>query len=137
MSRITDDSGEGPFQRALSWFLTHDGKGGEISALSRGDLRTLAADLGISTADLLTPPGNQNDRRTLMDQMIRAHGLDPQAVRSLPAPLVTDLEQTCAGCSNARRCRRDLKAGTAAVNSASYCGNAPAFEAFVDAHQRA
>lgn len=119
--------------RAFSWIMTHRTQEGRVAGLSNGDLRNLAADLGVTQADLLHVLPEGTPPRDLMDQMIRAHGLDPAVIRALPTAMVRDLEVTCSRCGNASRCERDLKAGQAAVNSHKYCGNAPAFDAMIDA----
>lgn len=121
--------------RAFSWIMTHRTQEGRVAGLSNGDLRNLAADLGVTQADLLHVLPEGTPPRDLMDQMIRAHGLDPAVIRALPTAMVRDLEVTCSRCRNARTCERDLKAGQAAVNSHKYCGNAPTFEAMVDARR--
>ena len=134
MSHATD---AGLFTRVFSWLVTHHVREGEIEALSRGDLAHLASDLGVTQADLMTLLPEGTDHRDLMDQMIRAHGLDPAALRALPTALMRDLEMTCSRCGNTARCARDLKAGTAAANCQSYCGNASAFDAMIDAREHA
>lgn len=136
MSRTTPSTDDTLLDRVSSWLVARDEHGGNRAMLSKGDLQSLAFDLGITQADLLTAPPDSPDHRELMDQMIRAYGLDPHVIRDLPPPLVRDLRETCGQCSNARRCRRDLKAGTAAVNSPAYCGNATAFDAMIDARKQ-
>jgi len=131
MSAIQTDPAvqEGLLSRVFSWLVTHRVREGEITALSRADMRELARDIGVSEADLAMMSMDGPDNRALMDQMIRAHGLDPSVIRSLPAALLRDLESTCARCGSKGRCQRDLAAGTAAVHCHEYCGNADAFEA--------
>jgi hypothetical protein len=128
-----DDSGL--LARVFSWIVTHHVREGEPVALSHGDLRSLSADLGVTPDALLAAFPDDGDERALMDQMIRAHGLTPAVIHAMPAALLRDLETTCAQCGSKGRCRRDLKAGTAAANSAAYCGNAEAFEAIASAHR--
>lgn len=128
---------DGLLRRMLSWIATSHGGNGGAQPLSHGDLQTLSADLGVSPADLLDIFPRAEDDRALMDQMIRAHGLHPGVIHSLPAALLRDLEATCARCASKGRCRRDLKTGTAAARCQSYCGNAEALEAIAQSHRHA
>lgn len=136
MTQATSPVETGLFARMFSWLLAHHVREGEIATLSRGDITSLAADLGVSETDLMTALPAGTDKRDLMDQMIRAYGLDPTVIRSLTPALVRDLEMTCARCGEKGRCARDLKNGVAAARSHAYCGNADAFEALLDARQR-
>ncbi len=131
MSHAQSDAASqgGLLSRVFSWLVTHHVREGEITALSQADMRDLARDIGVSEADLTTMVTNGSDNRALMDQMIRAHGLDPTVIRSLPSALLRDLESTCARCGSKGRCQRDLAAGTAVVRCQDYCGNADALEA--------
>ncbi len=133
MTHVPSGNDDSLLTRAFSWIMTHRTQEGRVAGLSNGDLRNLAADLGVTQADLLHVLPEGTPPRDLMDQMIRAHGLDPAAIRALPTAMVRDMEVTCSRCQNASRCERDLKAGRAAVNSQHYCGNAPTFDAMIDA----
>ena len=133
MPHTPDTHDDSLLARAFSWIMAHRTQEGRVAGLSNGDLRNLASDLGVTQADLLHVLPEGTPPRDLMDQMIRAHGLDSAVIRALPTAMVRDLEVTCSRCRNASRCERDLKAGQAAVNSHKYCGNAPTFEAMVDA----
>lgn len=123
------ESNDGLLSRVFSWLVTHHVREGEIAALSRADLRDLARDIGVSESDLTTMAASDSDGRGLMEQMIRAHGLDPTVIPSMPAALLRDLRAVCDRCGSKGRCQRDLVDGTAAVNCHAYCGNAEAFEA--------
>lgn len=131
MSHAQSDAApqDGLLSRVFSWLVTHHVREGEVATLSLADMRDLARDIGVSEADLTTMVTNGTDNRALTDQMIRAHGLDPAVIRSLPSALLRDLETTCARCGSHGRCQRDLAAGTAAVHCPDYCGNADALEA--------
>lgn len=133
--RATTPGDPGLLARVFSWIVTHHVREGESVVLTHGDLRTLSSDLGVTQEALLAAFPDGDDERALMDQMIRAHGLPPAVIRAMPAALLRDLQTTCAQCDSKGRCQRDLKAGTAAANSAAYCGNAEAFEAIASAHR--
>jgi hypothetical protein len=129
--RSTQQHHEGLMARALDWLFVRGGARHAPAPLSDADLRYMASDLGITVADLIDVLPRAADHTLLMDRMMQARGLDPQAVRRMPAALVRDLEMTCTRCTAARRCRRDLEAGAAAVNCHDYCGNADTFDAIL------
>ncbi|MGE0418844.1 MAG: DUF6455 family protein [Acetobacteraceae bacterium] len=118
--------------RALDWLFARGGAAGTPLHMSDADLRYMANDLGISVADLMDVVPRAPDNTVLMDRMMRARGLDPAAIRRMPAALVRDLEMTCTRCGDTGRCRRDLDAGTAAANCHAYCGNAVTFDAILE-----
>lgn len=117
--------------RAFDWLKTRAARDNEIAALSYGDLRYLAADLGVTEADLLDVVPRNTDNSGLMDKMMRARGLDPDAVRRSFSGLVRDMEVTCSRCRNAGTCQRELKAGTAAAHNHEFCGNAQAMDELI------
>jgi hypothetical protein len=110
--------------RAFDWIRARASRDNELAAMSRMDLRYLANDLGVTEADLREIAPKVTDNSVLMDKMMRARGLDPDAVRTLFGALVRDMEVTCARCRDAGVCRRELAAGTAAVYCHDFCANA-------------
>ena len=125
MSASTDSS---LLSRAFDWIKTRASRDNEIAAMSRADLHYLAADLGITEADLRDVVPKVTDHSELMDQMMRARGLDPEAVRRSFSALVRDMEVTCARCRDSRVCRRELESGTAATYCHDFCANAEAMD---------
>ena len=107
----------------------------ELARLSSGDIDGVAHDLGVSQADLrdVLPRGTDNTK--LMEAMLRAHGLDTDQVAHLSPTVVRDLELTCTRCGAAKRCGRELAAGTANDHCHEFCGNADTFDALLD-HRR-
>jgi Family of unknown function (DUF6455) len=118
----------GLFSRAVDWVLSRGWCVTEPARLSKGELDLLAADLGLTQADLLDVLPRGPDNRLLMDRMMRARGLDPEAVRRSGAAPMRDLELTCTRCASSGRCSRDLEAGTAAEKAAIYCDNTEVFD---------
>ncbi len=127
----TNQHNDGLMARALEWLLARGGAKAAPTYLSESDLRYMANDLGITQADLLDVLPRAADNSLLMDRMMRARGLNPDEVRRMPAAIVRDLELTCSRCADARRCRRDLNAGSADANCHDYCGNAETFDAML------
>lgn len=79
--------------RAFDWVKARAVRDNEIAAMTRADLRFLAADPGLSEADLLDVMPRVSDHSDLMDKMMRARRLDPDAIRGFAA-------------GNSRRARR-------------------------------
>lgn len=110
--------------KAFDWIKARVIRDNELATLSHADLLTLADDIGVTEADLRFVVPDIGDHSELMDQMMIARGLDPDAVRATLGPLMHDMAITCARCGDVRRCRAELKAGTAAETCPDYCGNA-------------
>ena len=125
MSASTDPN---LLSRAFDWVKARASRDNELTAMSRADMRYLAADLGITEADLRSVVPKVTDHSELMDRMMRARGLDPNAVRRSFAAVVRDMEVTCARCRDSRICRRELEAGTAAEYCQDFCANAGAMD---------
>jgi len=110
--------------RAFDWLKARVSRDNELNAMSRGDLQFLATDLGISEADLMDIAPRIADHSELMDEMMEARGLDPDAVRHGFNALLRDMELSCARCGKVRTCRRELAAGTAGAHAHEFCVNA-------------
>jgi len=116
--------------RAFDWIKARALRDNELGAMSRDDMHFLAADLGITEADLMDIAPRVTDHSDLMDRMMRIRGLDPDTVRHHFSALVRDMELTCARCSDVRQCRRELAAGTAAAHFHEFCPNAETMDQF-------
>lgn len=114
--------------RAFEWIKARAVRDSELATLSRSDLQRLATDIGVTDADLLDVVPMIGDHSELMDQMIRARGLDPAQLRRAFGSMIRDMEVTCARCGDSRLCRSELEAGTAAASCHEYCGNARAID---------
>jgi hypothetical protein len=125
MSAPTDSS---LLSKAFDWIKTRASRDNEIAAMSRADLHFLAADLGITEADVREVVPKVTDHSELMDRMMRARGLDPDAVRRSFSAIARDMEVTCARCRDSRVCRRELESGTAATYCHDFCANAEAMD---------
>jgi len=125
MSAVKDSN---LLSKAFDWIRARASRDNELAVMSRMDLGYLAADLGITEADVLDVVPRLTDHSELMDKMMRARGLDPDAVRRSFSALVRDMEVTCARCRESRICRRELESGTAAVYAHDFCANADAMD---------
>ncbi len=112
------------FCRTLDWIKARATRDNELATMSRSDLQLLAADIGVSEADLREVVPRVGNHSDLMDKMMRARNLDPEAVRRAFRGVVRDMEVTCARCRDSGTCRLELEAGTAGTHSHDFCGNA-------------
>ena len=125
-SPVRDDPGL--LARALDWIKAFHARQAELGRLSRDDIAVMATDLGLSESDLCDVLPRNTDNTPLMDGMLRARGLDPDAVRRSLTPLLRDLELSCTRCAATGRCRRELQAGTAAEHCHDFCPNADSID---------
>ncbi len=121
MSATADSSLLG---KAFDWIKARAIRDHELAAMSKDDLRYLAADIGVAESDLCGILPSMTDNSVLMDQMMRARGLDPAAVRSAFPALAHDMEAACGHCREAKTCRRALRDGSAEVRAHEFCVNA-------------
>jgi hypothetical protein len=125
MSTLTESS---LFCRTLDWIKARAARDNELATMSRADLQVLAADIGVTEADLRDVVPRIGDHSDLIDKMMRARNLDPKAVRRAFGGVVRDMEVTCARCRDSGTCRLELEAGTAGAHSHEFCGNADAMD---------
>lgn len=114
--------------KAFDWIKARASRDNELAAMSHMDMHYLAADLGVTEADVRDLVPRVADHSVLMDRMMRARGLDPDAVRRSFGALVRDMEVTCARCRDSGVCRRELDSGTAALFCRDFCANAGAMD---------
>ena len=90
-------------------------------------LAHLAAELGMSVAELERVASHGAGADRLMARMIEAFGLDGEKLRQDDPALMRDMSVSCSLCGTKGRCARELDAGTAAEHAETFCPNAPAF----------
>lgn len=118
--------------RLLDWIKDRIARDNELATLARADFDQLARDIGVTDADLRDVIPHIGDHSELMDQMIRARGLDPAQMKQSLRSVMRDMEVTCARCGASRTCRRALEAGTAAEFH-DFCGNSPVIDQLLEA----
>jgi hypothetical protein len=123
----------GLLARTLDWIKARMLRDNELAGLSHSDLDCLASDLGLSEADLRGVLPVVTDHSDLMDQMMRARGLDPDQVRRSFSNLVRSMEVACTRCADVRTCRRELSAGTADAHCHEFCVNADQMDELIEA----
>jgi len=90
------------------------------------DIRRIAADSGLTAADLhrLVPLGAS--AAALLPHMMDALNLDPAAI---PHEVLRDLQRVCSLCKNKTECACELARGNADTTYADYCPNADTLRA--------
>lgn len=113
---------------AWHWLERHLGPVDELSRLSEQDLHLMSTDLGISETDLQTAANFAQECTPEMTAMMRAAGLDPEAVQQNFHNIMRDVQITCIACRNRAHCARELAAGRARDTYHEFCGNAEIFD---------
>ena len=94
----------------------------EVTALTQEELGELAADCGVSPADLVIAVKAGRHGADELGQLAEALGIDFRRLEN--ANYFNDMQRVCAGCEVKKRCRRALAMGIASVTYDAYCPNA-------------
>ena len=100
----------------------------EIRQMDRGDFERIAEDLRISPGDLDALVRHGPHAADELPQMLKALGIDEQALARTQPMVLRDMERVCALCDHKPQCDHDLAAGTAAEHYEDYCLNAPTID---------
>ena len=100
----------------------------EMRRMDRGDFERIAEDLRISPGDLDALVRHGPHAADELPRMLKALGIDEQALSRSQPLVLRDMERVCALCDHKARCDHDLAAGTAAVHYEDYCLNAPTID---------
>jgi hypothetical protein len=111
----------------LKW-LRMWGPHADALEIERGgaDIRRLAADAGLSVADLRRMVALGPQAAALLPYMMEALNLDPAAT---PPEVLRDLQRVCSFCRNKAECTCELARGTADTTYADFCPNADTLRA--------
>ncbi len=119
----TPETDTNVFIKIFDWIKARVARDNELAHLSNADLQFLAADIGVSEADFRQIAPRISDHSDLMEDMMRARGLDPEVIRKRFSALVRDMEVTCALCPSPLTCRYGMENGTAQYFH-DFCPNA-------------
>ena len=101
----------------------------EFAKISADDVARIAHDAGIDTVDLFELVDKAPGAADLLQKMLGVFGVDHGNV-VLSDPLVMrDLQTLCIHCSQKKRCKHDIAAGTAAEHYREYCPNTVTLDA--------
>jgi uncharacterized protein YjiS (DUF1127 family) len=97
----------------------------EMRRMDRGDFERIAEDLRIAPGDLDALVRHGPHAADELPKMLKALGIDEQALARTQPMVLRDMERVCALCDHKAQCDHDLIAGTAAEHYEDYCLNAP------------
>lgn len=113
--------------RVLDWWIaTRErwARMAELNALPHDELERVAADFGVSTAELLEASSRPDGTEGLLERRLAALDLTQEEIWKLSPMLLRDLQRTCSGCAERRRCKEDMEESALAPGWESYCPNA-------------
>ncbi len=117
---------------AQKWRHHRDSLAGlrEISSLDPHLASEIAAEAGLSVADLRDVIANGTGADRLMEQMMAAYGINANDLEAEAPGIMRDVATLCSRCQAKGRCAQELETGTARENAHVFCPNAPTFETF-------
>jgi uncharacterized protein (DUF2336 family) len=118
---------EAVFNSIAQWvkrYRVASGARDELAMCGPEEVARIANDLGISRRELELVATKEPGSADLLQKMLVALGVDPQAPALKEAGVMRDLQRLCVTCSHKTECARDIAAGTAAQNFYGYCPNA-------------
>ena len=107
--------------RWRDWCETHRQRC-EVAALTREELGELAADCGVSPADLVEATKTGRHGADELAQLVDVLGIDFAHLKN--TGYFNDMQNVCARCEVKKRCRRALGMGIASRTYETYCPNA-------------
>lgn len=119
IGRVIDSFGE---------WLKHRRELREMREMDAANFGRIAGELRMSPADLEALVYRGPHAADELPKMLRALGVDEQALWRTEPLVLRDMERVCAMCSDKHRCDRELAAGTAAAHYEEFCGNAPTID---------
>jgi hypothetical protein len=109
-------------------WLKHRRELKEMREMDVANFGRIAGELRMSSADLEALVRAGPHAADELPKMLKALGIDKEALVRTEPLVLRDMERVCALCSQKHRCDRDLAAGTAAAHYDEYCGNAPTID---------
>lgn len=89
----------------------------------------IAADVGLSVADLKRAELMGEHAADPMVQRLAAMGLNPDEVARVEPAVFHDLQRVCSFCDEKRQCQHELRRDPDGTAWKTYCPNMPTFEA--------
>lgn len=124
------DAGRMP-SRLRAWWRRRS----ELDTMDRGELDRIAADLGMTGAELKDLAARGPHAADQLRERMRLMGITGADVERIGYGLMRELERTCAHCREKGRCDKDLAARPGDSAWAGYCPNAVALTAVRNAQQ--
>lgn len=96
----------------------------ELASMSSDDIDLLAADCGLTPAQLKSMMQRGPHAADELAELIKALDIDEARLKAANRRNFNDMKLTCAECGRKSECRRSLRNGTAAQDYGSFCDNA-------------
>jgi hypothetical protein len=96
----------------------------ELAHCGADEVKAIASDLGLTTADLRELASKGPGGADLLTRMLMAMKVDPKVLSELDPRVTRDLQRLCTTCGAKRRCEHELAAGTAVKHMHEFCPNA-------------
>jgi transcriptional regulator with XRE-family HTH domain len=100
----------------------------ELRQLNTAEFERIASELRVSPGDLNELVRQGPHAADELPQMLKALGIDEEALARTQPLVLRDMERVCALCHHKGECIRDFAAGTAAEHYEDYCPNAPTID---------
>ena len=97
-------------------WLKHRRELNEMREMDAANFDRIAGELRMSSADLEALVRQGPHAADELPKMLKALGIDQEALARTEPLVLRDMERVCALCSHKRQCDRDLAAGTAAAH---------------------
>jgi hypothetical protein len=101
----------------------------ELGQCSQEDVMRIAKDLGVPISDLRGLAAKGPGAADVLQKMLLALSVDPQALVKADPAVMRDLQRLCILCSQKGRCQHELAKGTAAEHFREFCPNAYTLDA--------
>jgi hypothetical protein len=103
----------------------------ELDQCDERDLERILHDLNVTEAELSAAVTRGAYPKLLLPEMLQAHGLSPERLKSEHPAVEADLRRVCAQCTETKRCRHELDAHTAVTGYREFCNNSTTLEALL------
>jgi hypothetical protein len=117
-------------------FRDATGNAGGLANCDSEEVMAIASDLGLSPYDLKSLAQKGPESIPLLRKMLVALNIDEAALIEKDPLVMRDLQRLCTQCSDQKRCRHELEAGTAAAHFHDFCPNAFTLDALFEHHPR-
>jgi hypothetical protein len=95
----------------------------DVTGSGEATLNAFANDCGVAPATLISLIRRGPDASDEMAELMKALNIDAATVHFEAPALYRDMEVSCSLCPDKKRCRHELKGGTASQNYAHFCVN--------------
>jgi hypothetical protein len=107
----------------------------EVSHLDPQELDTVARDLSVSSAELVSLMFTSSESLDSLNKRLAYEGFSPDLLAASHSAELRELRRVCSQCSSQARCARDLRHKRLATPS-KYCPNEPTLHALaLEAHR--